>query len=121
MIWIHCFILEQALINSDRSFDNTIKAQANYYDIEEMITASNAEIVVAELNHEIIGSGFARIENSKPYLKHQNHAYLGFMYVDPNYRGKGVNQKIIEALKQWAISQHINEMQSRVYNNNLSL
>ena len=113
-----CF--EQALMDSDRSFDNTIKAEANYYDIEKMITASNVEIVVAELNDEIIGSGFARIENSKPYLKHQSHAYLGFMYVDPNHRGKGVSKKIIEALKRWAISQNVNEMQLRVYHDNLT-
>lgn len=85
-----------------------------------MITASYVEIVVAELDHEIIGSGYARVENSKPYLKHQRHAYLGFMYVDPNHRGKGVNKKIIEALKQWATSQNITEMRLNVYHNNLT-
>ncbi len=65
-----------------------------------MINASHVEIVVAEIRSEIIGSGYARIESAKPYLKHQKHAYLGFMYVVPDYRGKGVIQKIIEALKQ---------------------
>jgi GNAT superfamily N-acetyltransferase len=72
------------------------------------------------LNNEIVGSGYARIETSKIYLKHPKHAYLGFMYVKPEYRGKGVNQKIIKGLKQWAIGQGITELRLDVYNDNLS-
>ncbi|MEP6927145.1 MAG: GNAT family N-acetyltransferase [Ginsengibacter sp.] len=112
---------EQGVIEAERPFDSTLKTgHIHYYDIEQMIAASYIEIVVAELNHEIIGSGYARIENSKHYLKHQNHAYLGFMYVEPDHRGKGVNKKIIEALKHWAISQNVTEMRLDVYYNNLT-
>ncbi|MEP6596292.1 MAG: GNAT family N-acetyltransferase [Ginsengibacter sp.] len=112
---------EQGVINAERPFDSTLKNEhIHYYDIEGMITASHIEIVVAELDSEIIGSGYARIENSKPYLKHQSHAYLGFMYVYPNHRGKGVNKKIIEALKDWTISQNITEMRLDVYDANLT-
>lgn len=42
-----------------------------------MVNDPNVHLVVAELNHEIIGSGYARIENAKPYLQHPKHAYLG--------------------------------------------
>jgi GNAT superfamily N-acetyltransferase len=112
---------EQGVIDAERPSDSTLKnGLIHYYDIEEMIAASNIELVVAELDCDIIGSGYARIENSKPYLKHKSHAYLGFMYVDPNYRGQGVNKKIIEALKQWAISQNVIEMRLEVYHDNLT-
>ena len=112
---------EQGVINAERPFDSTLKRETtHYYDIKEMITASHVEIVVAELGNEIIGSGYARIENSKPYLKHQKHSYLGFMYVAPEHRGKGVVQKIIETLKQWSISENITEMRLEVYQNNLA-
>ncbi len=111
---------EQGVINAERPFDSTLKSEhTNYYDIAYMIAAPFIELVVAELNDEIIGSGYARIEDSKPYLKHQKHAYLGFMYVDPNHRGKGVNNKIIKALKQWAVSQNITELRLDVYQNNI--
>ncbi len=114
-------LFEQGVINAERPFDSTLKTEpTHYYDIKEMINASHVEIVVAEIRSEIIGSGYARIESAKPYLKHQKHAYLGFMYVVPDYRGKGVIQKIIEALKQWAISQNITEMRLEVYQNNLA-
>ncbi len=84
-----------------------------------MITASHIELMVAEIETEVIGSGYARIEDSKPYLQHQKHAYLGFMYVHPEHRGKGINKKIIEALKQWGHSLNITELRLDVYNNNL--
>jgi GNAT superfamily N-acetyltransferase len=96
---------EQGVIESERPSNITLKdGLIHYYDLEELINSPHIELLVAELDQELIGSGYARIENSKPYLKHKSHAYLGFMYVDPNHRGKGVNKKIIEALGQWAVS-----------------
>jgi GNAT superfamily N-acetyltransferase len=112
---------EQGVISAERPFDVTLKSgHIHYYDLEEMITASHIEIVVAESGNKIIGSGYARIERSKPYLAHEAHAYLGFMYVDPHYRGKGVNQKIIEALKEWSLSQNVTELRLDVYANNIA-
>ncbi len=107
---------EQGVINAERPFDPTLKGDPNrYYDIDAMIDAPHIELLVAEINNEVIGSGYARIENSKPYLRHEKHVYLGFMYVDPSYRGKGINRKIIEALEQWSLSKGITEMRLDVY------
>jgi RimJ/RimL family protein N-acetyltransferase len=111
---------EQNIINTERLFDPTIKdREIHYYNIAQMIMAKNIEVVVAESDGEIIGSGYLRIENSKIYLKHQKYAYLGFMYVEPGYRGKGVNQKIVEALKNWSITQKVIELRLEIYNDNL--
>ncbi len=110
---------EQGVIKAERPFDTTLKPDPlHYYDIEEMMNAAHIELVVAESDRKIIGSGYARLEKSKHYLQHSKHAYLGFMYVDPDYRGKGVNQKIIEALKAWSLSQNVTEMRLDVYFNN---
>ncbi len=112
---------EQGVIEAERPFDSTLKKEfTHYYDLEEMIKLSSVEVVVAELDGEIVGSGYARIEHSKPYLKHKQHVYLGFMYVDPNHRGKEINKKIIEALKDWAFSQNIPELRLDVYAENAS-
>lgn len=112
-------IFEQGVIAAERPFDSTLKAgHINYYDILKMITAEDIELVVAESGTQIIGSGYARIENAKPYLQHAQHAYLGFMFVKKNYRGKGVNKKIIDVLAQWALSKNITELRLDVYQNN---
>jgi ribosomal protein S18 acetylase RimI-like enzyme len=110
---------EQGVIKAERPFDVTIKdGHVNYYDIVHLIEAPHIEIVVAESNNEIIGCGYARIEDGRIYLKHKQHAYLGFMYVDPAHRGKGVNKLVIEALTKWAISQNMTELRLDVYDEN---
>jgi GNAT superfamily N-acetyltransferase len=115
------YAFEQGVIQTERPFDPTFKNEIiHYYDLKEMISAPYIELVVAELNNKIVGSGYARIEKSKTYLKHPNHAYLGFMYVLPEYRGKGINKRIIEALKNWAHLQNVNELRLEVYFNNIS-
>jgi GNAT superfamily N-acetyltransferase len=107
---------EQGVISAERPFDPTLKeSNAKYYDLNEFITAPHIYLAVAELNGELIGSGYSRIETSKIYLKHQQHAYLGFMYVLPEHRGKGVNKLIIDALKDWSVKQGVSEFRLQVY------
>src|SRR5688572_13233010 len=115
------YAFEQGVIQTERPFDPTFKKERiHYYDLKEMINTPGIEVGVAELNDKIIGSGYARIEKSKPYLKHQHYAYLGFMYVLPEYRGKGINRRIIENLKNWAYQQNVKELRLEVYYNNIS-
>ncbi|MFV8326036.1 GNAT family N-acetyltransferase [Flavobacterium sp. ZS1P14] len=110
---------EQGIIAAERPFDPTLKEEKiHYYDIEKMISATDVQLLVAEIDSEIIGSGYARIEAAKPYLNHKTYAYLGFMYTDENHRGKGVNAKIIEALKDWCAARQIVELRLDVYNDN---
>ncbi len=112
---------EQEIIKAERPFDPTLKdGEIHYYDIAYMIEATDVEVVVAEAAGEIIGSGYARIQDSKVYVKYPKHAYLGFMYVKPQYRGKGVNKMIIDALKQWSNEQGITELRLEVYDDNTS-
>jgi GNAT superfamily N-acetyltransferase len=110
---------EQGIITAERPFDPTLKeGKIHYYNIEKMISASHIEVLVAVADSKVIGSGYARLEAAKPYLNHETYAYLGFMYTDPNHRGKGVNSKIIEALKNWCRSKDIFELRLDVYNDN---
>ena len=128
---------EQGVITAERPFDPTLKPGAiNYYDLPAMIAHPDIQLLVAELAAEqqtpaagsaighpetrLVGSGYARIEPAKPYLRHPAHAYLGFMYVDPTHRGKGINTLIIEGLRLWAQSRGITELRLDVYNGNTS-
>jgi ribosomal protein S18 acetylase RimI-like enzyme len=114
-------VFEQDLIKTERPFDPTLKPDpVNYYDLKSLLTSPLAEVVVAETDNKIIASGYARIDKSKPFLKHSHHAYLGFMYVKPAYRGQGINKRIIDALKNWAAVQNITEFSLEVYYDNIS-
>lgn len=111
---------EQGVIAAERPMDPTIKpGPINYYDLPAMIAAPDVELLVAEVDGVLVGSGYARISPSRHYLLHSTHAYLGFMYVDPPHRGKGINTVIIEALRQWAHSRGITELRLDVYHQNI--
>jgi len=110
---------EQGIVDAEHPFDKNLKAgKIIYYDIKQLISDENAELLVAEHNGRLVGCGSAEIKKSKPYLKHRYHSYLAFMYIDPRYRGKGVNKQIIEALAEWSKSKNTYELILHVYNGN---
>lgn len=110
---------EQGVIGTERPFDPTLKpGQTRYYDIEEMIRAPHVQLVVAEVAGKVVASGYARIEPAKSYLLHTHHCYLGFMYVLPAHRGRGINKMILEALRDWSLSKEISELRLDVYVSN---
>jgi hypothetical protein len=53
---------EQGVITTERPFDSTLKDYSiNYYDLIGMIERPDIELLVAESNDELIGSGYACI------------------------------------------------------------
>jgi ribosomal protein S18 acetylase RimI-like enzyme len=112
---------EKGIMEFERPIDVTIKeGDAHYYDLAALVTSPDAEVIVAEQDGELIGSGYAHIIDSKSYLKHQKHAHMGFMYVKPGHRGRGINKMIMETLQQWVLSKDVNEFRLEVYHNNPS-
>jgi GNAT superfamily N-acetyltransferase len=112
---------EQEIAATERPFDSTLKeGEIHYYDLKELLTAPDTEVLVAVFDDEIIGSGYSSIRKAKDYLKHEQYAYLGFMYVKPEYRGKGVNRQILDALEKWTIDRGIWEIRLEVYKDNLA-
>jgi len=111
---------EQGVIEAERPFDPTIKkGEIAYYDISELITSPNSEVFVAEIENDIVASGYAKIKSDRHYLKHEKQGYLGFMYVSENHRGKQLNKHIIDALLQWCKSRNVLEIRLDVYDANI--
>ena len=111
---------EQEIIKAERPFDITIKEDpVSYYDLGQMIQDSKAHVVVAELDGKIVASGYAIPKKARHYLDHEWYAYLGFMYTDENYRGRGINALVVEALKKWSVENGFKEIRLTVYSDNL--
>lgn len=110
---------EQGIITAERPFDDTLKpGEIHYYDLAELIKRTDAEVLVAVAGEEIVGSGYAKVTPSTGYREHDVHAYLGFMFVKPTFRGQGVNQLVLDGLLDWARSRNIFEIQLEVYPDN---
>jgi len=110
---------EKGIIDTERPFDDTLKdGEIHYYDLIELISNKRAEVLVAVVNNEIVGSGYAKILPAEPFQKYTAYAYLGFMYVKPAFRGQGINKKILHGLMDWAKSQNLTEVRLKVYDKN---
>ena len=110
---------EQGIISAERPFDSTLdKDPISYYDLKELVLSSDAEVVVAILDNVIIASAYAQIRAAKDYLDHARYAHLGFMFVRPEQRGKGINGEIIVALEEWIRSKGVREIRLQVYAEN---
>jgi len=111
---------EQEIVKAERPFDSSLKdGEPHYYNFEDLLASPKAIILVAEIDNEIAGSGFAEIKKADLFLKHDEYAYVGFMYVKPALRGKGINQRILQVLKDWISEKKITEVRLMVYDENM--
>lgn len=112
---------EQDIIGYERPFaPNLKKDPIIYYDIKDLIVRADAEVLVVVDDKLLVGSGYALIKKSPPYKDPDHYAYLGFMYVAPDHRGKGLNGALCTKLIDWAKNRNISDIQLDVYAQNKS-
>jgi GNAT superfamily N-acetyltransferase len=110
---------EQGVLQAERPMDKTLKiSKTYYYDIPNLISELNVELVIAEINGVIVGCGYARIKQARDCFQFDQFSYLGFMFTKEDYRGKGVNKTIMNYLYDWSLSKGIYEVRLEVYPSN---
>ncbi|MBG6131237.1 ribosomal protein S18 acetylase RimI-like enzyme [Aquimarina sp. EL_43] len=111
---------EQKIIEAERPMDPTLiqDKKISYYSVKDYILSDHTEVVVAEIEGEIVGSGYGQIRDRKNFFKQKQLGYIGFMYVKDQHRGKGVSQKIIKYLCDWFASKNLEEIRLTVYDQN---
>jgi ribosomal protein S18 acetylase RimI-like enzyme len=112
---------EQGIISTERPFDETlVSGTFHYYDLAERIQDPDAEVVVAESDGTLVAGGSAIIKKGDSYNTFDRYAFLGFMYVEPAYRGKGINSLIIKKLVEWSEKKGLKEIRLHVYSDNIN-
>ena len=112
---------EQGVVAAERPLNDQLKTgEVHYYDVAALVASRTSQVLVAEDAGRLIGTGHASIKASLEYLAHDQHAYLGLMYVDPEYRGRGIIQSIIADLMQWARTMGVSDFYLDVYAQNQS-
>lgn len=111
--------LEQGVIAAERPFEKQFKSEpVTYYNLEELMNSDESVLIVACFQDQIIASGYAKLKTAKPYLRHRFLSYIGFIYVAPTLRGKGVAEQILQYLEEWSISQGVNVLHLDVFAQN---
>lgn len=114
---LHEFL--QGLVDAERAFDPTLKdGDLFYYNIADMLADNVTEVLVADYQGQLIGCGYAQIRPTKDFQKHSFYGYIGFMYVTPEYRGKGISSLLLLQLKNWLLGKEVTEIKLEVYQEN---
>jgi len=112
---------EQGIIRYERPFNPTLKPDPiSYYDVAAMIDDPAIEVVVAVDGDLVVGSGYAKTIIASEYITPRKQAFLGFMYVRPEYRGRGINKLVTDELLAWAKEAGHTEVRLTVYSDNES-
>ena len=110
---------EQGIIAAERPYDSLLRPDPiSYYDLADLIAAEDAVVMVAEVDGAIAASGYAKRRASRPYTEPAFHAFLGFMFVLPEHRGRGLNGKLLDALLEWSREHGLTEIRLTVYPGN---
>ncbi len=107
------------LIRDERQYDLGIDENfivTNMY--ENYIEDSNKLIIVAEENNKIVGYLYGIIKPNDDTYKYII-AKLDALYIDNNYRNKGIATSLIEYFKKWAISKNAHKIEVNVWSNNI--
>lgn len=112
---------EQGVIAAERPLAFNLKPDpVQYYDLETMIDSQRFHVVVGEIEGELIACGYGRLDESAAHFQSDLNVYLGFMFVLPEHRGKGLSGQLMRALIDWGKSQGATEARLDVYAQNAS-
>lgn len=110
---------EQGIIQTERPFDPTLlPGEFHYYDLGARILDAEAAVVVAVKDSKVIAGGSAIIKEGNSYNIFGRYSFLGFMFVEPEYRGLGINRLIIDELVKWSREKGLQEIRLHVYSEN---
>ena len=111
---------EQELIDHERPLEPALKPEGeiHYYDLAELIVSDGSKVFVAEVDGQIVGSGFGKIEENKPKYIEPRHGYIGFIFVKEAFRRQGIAETILETLIEWFKENDVFEARLRVYSGN---
>lgn len=110
---------EQGVVAEERPFNDAIREQdVTYYDLPGLMSDPDASLQLAERDGRIVACGYVWLRKSNPAFTHRRHAYLGFMYVEPDARGQGINKQIVDSLIAWSLERNVDDFYLEVYAGN---
>ncbi len=118
---IKCNELLTKLIKSEKEFNENINENYKVSEwFENFYNNSMNVIIVAKDNEVIVGYLFCRITtvDNGPMIEHE--ALLDGLYVESEYRNKGIATQLINSAKKWCMDRDVKYLNLEVYENNVA-
>ena len=110
---------QSKLIVFEKPFDDTIiDGNTRYYNPKSCLKSKKNLMLVAEDNGKVIGGGFCKIEKEPNWSKNKNRGHIGVLFVEKEYRRKGIGSRIIDELVKWLKKKNITDVRIQVYSKN---
>ena len=107
------------LIKDEKQYDSGIDDDfevTNMYD--DYINDDSKLLIVATEDDNVVGYLYGIIKQADPTYKFIT-AKLEALYVDSNYRNKGIATSLIKYFKKWALEKDAHKLEVNVWSNNL--
>jgi len=110
---------QSKLVEFERPFDPTIKeGHAEYYNLENKLKSSNVLFLIAESGGKPAGCGFGEIMKSVKWSRHKYKGFVSMMFVEEEFRGKGIGGMIVERIVEWFRKKKIKDVRLQAYEEN---
>ena len=108
------------LIRDEKKYDSSINEEFEVKNMyENYVDDLTKCLLVAEENNIIIGYLYGKIVKHDE-TTNENEALLDALYIDPDYRKKGIGKALIDAFKKWCINNSIKRISVNVWSSNSS-
>ena len=109
-----CSKFMSKLINYEASFDRSINQNVNVSELfEKNLNNEHFYFAYAKLGVPI-GFVFGYLQVGKGKVRSTNIVNLEGIFVDENYRAKGVGKKLLNSFENWANKQYNNDYQIEI-------
>ena len=110
---------QRKLVEFERPFDPTIKkGDVEYYNIKNKLNSDKVRFLIAEADGKPVGCGLGEIMKNVKWSVHKYKGYIGLMFVEEDFRGKGISKMIIEDIIKWFKENKIKDARLLVYAEN---
>lgn len=105
--------------NLDSYFDPVKNVKGIYKKfIRRCIYSKNRCLLVAEINNRIVGYALGETKSRPPIFNKRKIGFISDIFVDKNYRRKGIAKRFIVGLNKWFISKKFEYVELTVHTKN---
>ena len=106
------------LIRDEKKYDSSINEDFEVKNMyENYVNDLDKCLLVAEDNNIIVGYLYGKIIESDD-TSNSNAALLDALYIDHDYRKKGIGNNLIDAFKKWSNNKGVEKILVNVWTNN---
>ncbi len=115
--------LAMKLLNEPNVSDNNVLANEENRKlwievISNLLARDRSSIAIAELNNKIVGYSVFNLNASEPFKVKERWCYISDLYVEKEYRRKGIGSELIKYIEEQAKQRDVKKIRLIIWKEN---